>query len=146
MNQCWNIVNWSLRNKRQWNFNWNLYIFIEENAFENVVWKKAAILSWPQCECVNDNWILRNKVIIIKHFLWTKWVWKFMQNGGYFVRSDDAYTFLLAWSWYNIWQQQAITWIKFNVDQSLRLHLATRRAGLDISLIIPPLDGPAQGK
>ena len=27
----------------------NLYIFIEENAFENVVWKKAAILSRPQC-------------------------------------------------------------------------------------------------
>ena len=24
-------------------------IFIEENAFENVVWKKAAILSRPQC-------------------------------------------------------------------------------------------------
>ena len=27
----------------------NLYIFIQENAFENVVWKMAAILSWPQC-------------------------------------------------------------------------------------------------
>ena len=28
---------------------WNLYIFIKENAFENAVWKMAAILSRPQC-------------------------------------------------------------------------------------------------
>ena len=27
---------------------WNSYIFIQENAYENVVWKKAAILSRPQ--------------------------------------------------------------------------------------------------
>ena len=47
--QCWNIVNWTLRNKLQWNFNRNSYIFIQENAFENVVWKMAAILSRPQC-------------------------------------------------------------------------------------------------
>ena len=36
-------------NKLQWNFNRNLYNFIQENAFENVVWKTAAILSRPQC-------------------------------------------------------------------------------------------------
>ena len=28
-------------------FNQNSYIFILENLFENVVWKMAAILSWP---------------------------------------------------------------------------------------------------
>ena len=48
-NQCWNSVNWALRNKLQWNVNRNSYIFIQENPFENVVWKMAAILSWPQC-------------------------------------------------------------------------------------------------
>ena len=32
-----------LRNKLQWNFNRNSYIFIPENAFENVVCKMAAI-------------------------------------------------------------------------------------------------------
>ena len=37
------------RNKLQWNVNRNSYIFIQENPFENVVWKMAAILSWPQC-------------------------------------------------------------------------------------------------
>ena len=31
------------------NFNRKSYIFIQENAIENVVWKMAAILSLPQC-------------------------------------------------------------------------------------------------
>ena len=47
--QCWNIVNWTIGNKLQWNLNRNLYIVIQENAFEIVVWKMAAILSRPQC-------------------------------------------------------------------------------------------------
>ena len=41
----WNIVNCTLRNKLQWNLIRNLNIFIEENVFENVVCKMAAILS-----------------------------------------------------------------------------------------------------
>ena len=48
-NQYWNIVNWTIGNKLQWNINLDLYIFIQDNAFENVVWKMAAILSEPQC-------------------------------------------------------------------------------------------------
>ena len=36
LNQCWNIVNWTLGNKLQWSFNRNLNISIQENAFENV--------------------------------------------------------------------------------------------------------------
>ena len=46
--RCWNIVNWNLGNKFQWNDNQNSYIFIQENAFENVVCKMVAILSQPQ--------------------------------------------------------------------------------------------------
>ena len=49
LNECWSIVNWTLGNKLHWNLNRNFYIFIQENAFENVLWKMAAILSWPQC-------------------------------------------------------------------------------------------------
>ena len=49
LNQCWNFVNWTLENKLQWNFNRNSNIFIQENTFENVVWKMAAILSRLQC-------------------------------------------------------------------------------------------------
>ena len=49
LNQCWNIVNWTLRDELQWNFNLNANIFIEENTFQNVVCEMAAILSRPQC-------------------------------------------------------------------------------------------------
>ena len=48
LNQSWNIIDWSLRNILQWNLNQNSYIFIQENAFENVVCKMASILSRPQ--------------------------------------------------------------------------------------------------
>ena len=49
LDQCWDIVNWTLRNKLQWNLNRNSHIFIQENAFENVVCEMAAILSRPRC-------------------------------------------------------------------------------------------------
>ena len=39
LNQYWNIVNLTLWNKVQWNLNRNSYLFIQENAFENIVWK-----------------------------------------------------------------------------------------------------------
>ena len=47
--QCWDIAKWTLRNKLQWNFNRYSNIFIQENAFENVVCEMASILSRPQC-------------------------------------------------------------------------------------------------
>ena len=49
LNQCWNIVNWTLTIKLQWNFNRNLNIFIQENALEHVVYEMASIFSQPQC-------------------------------------------------------------------------------------------------
>ena len=52
-NQCCNIVNWGPRNKLQLNFNRNSYKSIQENPFENVVWKMSAIL--PQPQCVNSS-------------------------------------------------------------------------------------------
>ena len=42
-------IDWTPRNKLQWNINQNSYIFIQENPFENVVWKMVAIFSCPQC-------------------------------------------------------------------------------------------------
>ena len=41
---CWLIVDWTLGNKLQWNFNQNTIIFIEENAFANVHCEMVAIL------------------------------------------------------------------------------------------------------
>ena len=55
LNQCWNIVNWTPRKKRQWNFYLNSYIFIQENVFENIVWKIAVILSRLQCAKEKDT-------------------------------------------------------------------------------------------
>ena len=45
LHQFWFIVNWELGNKFQLNFNPNSYIFIQENAFENVICKIVAIWS-----------------------------------------------------------------------------------------------------
>ena len=42
-------INWTIGNKLQWNLNWNLHVFIQENGYENVVRKYSAILSRPQC-------------------------------------------------------------------------------------------------
>ena len=49
LNQCWDIVNWTLRNKLRWNLHRNSCTFIEEYAFENFIWEMAAILPRPQC-------------------------------------------------------------------------------------------------
>ena len=56
--QCWNIVNWKLRDKLQWKSKRNSYISIHENAFQNVVWKMAAILSRPQCVNACYSWAI----------------------------------------------------------------------------------------
>ena len=40
---------WSFGNKHQWNPNRNVYVFIQENALENVIWKLGAIVCRPQC-------------------------------------------------------------------------------------------------
>ena len=44
LNQCWDIVNWTLK----WNFNRNSNIFTEETMIENVVCKMLHNLSRPQ--------------------------------------------------------------------------------------------------
>ena len=49
LNQSWDGAIWTFRNRTQWNFSRNSYIFIQENAFENVVWKMAANLSRSEC-------------------------------------------------------------------------------------------------
>ena len=43
------IVNSKLRSKLQWNIKQNSYIFIQENAFENVICEMVPILSRPEC-------------------------------------------------------------------------------------------------
>ena len=54
LNQCCVIVNWTLRNKLQWNFNQNTKLLIYENASENIVCEMAAILS-------SERWVNREQ-------------------------------------------------------------------------------------
>ena len=56
LNQCWNIVNWTLRNKLQWNFNRNSKHFHSRKC-ENIVCEMASILSRPQCVNFTHVWI-----------------------------------------------------------------------------------------
>ena len=69
LNRWWNIVNLTLRNKVQWNRKQNSCISIQENVFENVVWKMTAILSRPQCVKI---WLYR----IMKTRLQTMPLWQ----------------------------------------------------------------------
>ena len=60
LKQCWNIINWTFRNKLQWNFNRNSNSFIQVSVFENIVWKVAVILSRPQC-VTRQKWLYRQQ-------------------------------------------------------------------------------------
>ena len=53
----------TLGNKLKWNLNRNSYIFIQENAFESVVWKTAAILSQPRCVKAQCTSIMANEAV-----------------------------------------------------------------------------------
>ena len=98
-NQYWNMVNGTLRNKLQWNFNWN--ILIQGNTFESVVCKMVAILS----QCVKlfyennfpqpfqtrwwhpfSGWMAPWSL----YFLMLDWVW--------FNRSKPCFKIVFIWS------------------------------------------------
>ena len=64
------IVLIGLKNKFQWNFYWNLYVFIQEHALENVVWKMTAILSQPQCVTVFNTSVGFLKSVSYESFIW----------------------------------------------------------------------------
>ena len=59
LSQCWDIiVNWTLRNILQWNFNQNIKFFLHKNAYENIVCEMAAILSrgrWVNSAVYSEN-------------------------------------------------------------------------------------------
>ena len=84
----WIIVNLTHGNKLQWNLNRNPYIFIQENAFENVVWKMAAI-------CLGLN------VLIL---LGRKLLFKMDLHGHFFCHEAheafcDIFSFISQQSW-----------------------------------------------
>ena len=86
LNKCWNIVNWTLWNKLQWNLNQNEYIFFQANAFRNVVWKMAAILSQLQ----SVNWL--------KADWWHMVSWKTGSGNGFLPALHQAITSTGTWT------------------------------------------------
>ena len=56
LNQCWVIVNWTLRNELQLIFNQNTNLFIHENASEKFVCEMAAISSRERWVKINIAW------------------------------------------------------------------------------------------
>ena len=52
LNQCWDIVNWTLRNKVQWNFNQNTNIFVSRKCiWKYRVWNGSHFVRQPFCVC-----------------------------------------------------------------------------------------------
>ena len=49
IDQGWNILKSHFRSNFQQNLKQNSYIFIHENALENLIWEMETILSRPQC-------------------------------------------------------------------------------------------------
>ena len=99
--QCWNIVSLTLGNKLQWNLNRNEYIFIQENAFENVVWKMAAI-------CLGLN-VLKLYALPIKTSK-TQPSFHFSRNKTMkisYSKSDCSILFNSLWPSDNIWQHRS---------------------------------------
>ena len=111
LNQCWNIVNLTLMNKLQWNFNRNCNIFIQENVFASVVCEMAVMLSRPQCV----NWTKLSTI--------TKATWHQQATMSYstsrggtcklhsetipFIHAPHDYsTFVPWWILYGVWHTQ----------------------------------------
>ena len=86
LNQCWNIVNWALRNKLQWDLYRNSNIFIQGNAFESVVCEMAGILSRPQCinklaKCRQSLFAYSEVLRIWRRSYWNTIVWVIYLTG-----------------------------------------------------------------
>ena len=81
-------------NKLQWNSNQNTKIYIEENAFQNVVFKMAAILFQPQSvNTVRYQWKQSRK----SHFCLLDFCWKYM-----IIESSWGTNFYIGHHWYRV--------------------------------------------
>ena len=92
LNQCWVIVNWTLRNKLQWNSDQNTKLFINEDASENTVCEKAAILS-------RGRWV--------NHIAWNGRLVKLAITGrSWKLWCRQLYHYSSYWTW---WRHQMET-------------------------------------
>ena len=69
------IVNWTLRNKIQWDSNHNTRLFIHETAFENVVFEMVAILFRGQF-----RWFSPKCIIWVSEMVQNAYIFCFLNN------------------------------------------------------------------
>ena len=79
------IINQTLGNKLQWNLNRNWYNFIHKNAFQNVVWKMATILSWPQCANVKVGVAAQVAAAWAAELIWCRYLTGLKKPLSFFV-------------------------------------------------------------
>ena len=77
LNQCWDIVNWTLRIKLRWNFNQNTKLFIHKHASEHkhIVFEMAVILSrrrWVLTHWGRDKMVAFSQTTLSNAFYWMK--------------------------------------------------------------------------
>ena len=117
VNQCWNIVNLTLGNKLQWNFNRNSNIFIEENTFENVFAK-----------CCSFRIILNVLTLLLMHWLLT-----FTKHADVLVQQlafvDPDLCRLMA-SFTLAWSLTKLQWISTCEVVQLWSHISCKPLGL----------------
>ena len=90
--QSWYIVNWTLKNKLQWNFNWNSYIFIKKMHLKMSTKWRPFYLILNVLMCYNS---LRPCIVVDKTTIgWDNGLWSFntlrpRRNGRHFP--DDVF-------------------------------------------------------
>ena len=89
LNHCWNIVNWTPRNKLHWNFNRNSNIFIQENSLQNVACEMASI-------CLGLNVLINSThngfkfSVVYSGNEWFPWA-PFYEHGSNIFRSNQTF-------------------------------------------------------
>ena len=112
LNQCWVFVNWTLRNKLQWNFNQNTKFFIHKNASENIVWETAAIWSrgrWVKHQemhgCVVS--IVATDALVLKHQAIS------IHNADHIFIVLDQFHIKILHLWYTTLENKITFWKKW---------------------------------
>ena len=88
LNQWWIIVNWTPRNKFQWNFNQNTHLFIHDNASENIVcdfFRRPFCPGRDELTCINKrqdlcNFYVKHSSFYVKCFFFLLNNWKFVAS------------------------------------------------------------------
>ena len=110
MNQCWKKVNWTLWSKLEWNLNRNKHIFIQEIAFEYVVWKMASNLLHWVTERAIGNFI---RFELSAHMSFVTWVPENQDNCRIRIqiqwRANIVYTSQVRLPWTYMTQPQHTT-------------------------------------